>query len=174
MNTTYKKADSSIPPYISTLANPMRRVHNDNILATESSVMSTTTSDPNYPNFKIKAFNSRRSSTMLGRRTLLWSTSSLERALSWVTKNPMMNFFRSQMCLHRVWERHQNGSCRLCRFPWRTFWLVSWIQHHLLSGDPLLDTLHYLQERSCKDNLKILVVKQKLTQFQRNRKIGLW
>ena len=84
MNTTYKKADSEIPSYISTLANPMRRVHNDNILATESSVMSTTTSDPNYPNFKIKAFNSRRSSTMLGRRTLLWSTSSLERALSWV------------------------------------------------------------------------------------------
>ena len=83
-----------------------------------------------------------------------------------------MNFFRSEVYIHRVWERDQNGSCRLCRFPWGTFWLVSRIQHHLLFGDPLLDTLHYLQEHSCKDNLKIGVVKQKLTQFQRNRKLG--
>ena len=87
-------------------------------------------------------------------------------------KNQLMNFFRSEVYIHRVWERDQNGSCRLCRFPWRTFWLVSRIQYHLLFGDPLLDTLHYLQEHSCKDNLKIGVVKQKLTQFQRNRKLG--
>ena len=102
---------------------------------------------------------------MLGRRTLLSSTSSLERAESWVRKNPLINFLRSEMYLHRIWKRDQNGSCRLCSFPWGTFWLVSWLQHHLLPGDPLLDTLHYLQEHSCKDNLKFLVFKQKLTQF---------
>ena len=154
MNTTYKKADSSIPSYISTLANPMRRVHKDNILANESPVLSTLS----YKRLKhlipggvVQCLGKGHCS---GQR-LLWKG----HCHGW--EIPMMNFFISQMYLHRVWERDQNGSCRLCRFPWGAFWLVSRIQYHLLFGDPLLDTLHYLQEHSCKDNLKIGVVKQK-------------
>ena len=41
---------------------------------------------------------------MLGRRTLLWSTSSLERAQSWVRKNPLMNFWDLR-CVFTEFER---------------------------------------------------------------------
>ena len=173
MNTTYKKADSSTPSYISTLANPMRRVHKDNILANEPPVREDV-----FPNVNSQSCKCLKHSIPGGVLQCLGEGHCCGQHLLWKghchgwEKNQLMNFFRSEVYIHRVWERGQNGSCRLCRFPWGTFWLVSRIQHHLLPGDPLLDTLHYLQEHSCKDNLKIGVVKQKLTQFQRNRKLG--
>ena len=38
MKETYKISNNSIPAYISTLANPMRRRHKDDLLYTESTV----------------------------------------------------------------------------------------------------------------------------------------
>ena len=38
MKETYKTYESSLPSYISTLSNPMRRRHNDQLLVTESTV----------------------------------------------------------------------------------------------------------------------------------------
>ena len=40
----------------------------------------------------------------------------------------------------RAGEKHQGWSCRLRRLPWRDLWPLSWLQHHLLLGDHLLDS----------------------------------
>ena len=71
---TYKISNSSLPSYISTLANPMRKRHKDDLLFAKSTV----------EHWKIFDLFSRMTFTMLGRRILLLSTSSLARTLSWV------------------------------------------------------------------------------------------
>ena len=83
------------------------------------------------------------SSTTLGRRTLLWSTYSLGRTLLWVRRIFLIESIRN---LSRVWAKHQNGSCGLCCLPWRALWTLSWIQHHLIPRDHLLDSCWHLQE----------------------------
>ena len=84
---------------------------------------------------------------MLGRRTLLLSTSSLARTLSWVRMILHNYTCNLAVIFARVWAKHQNGSCWLCCLPWRALWTLPWIQHHLIPWDHLLASCWHLQDR---------------------------
>ena len=45
--------------------------------------------------------------------------------------------------IHRTGEEHSDWAGGLHRLPGRTFWTLSWIQHHLVFGDCLLGS-HWL------------------------------
>ena len=83
--------------------------------------------------------------TMLGRKTLPPSTSSLDRRLWWVRIFLQSIYFL--FSLHeRAGERNLYGTGWVCLFPWRTLWSLSWIQRGLLPGDHLLGNREDLQE----------------------------
>ena len=85
--------------------------------------------------------------TTPGRKILLLSTSSLAKTLSWVRKTSVVSpLVNPPFNVHRVGEKHSDWAGGLHRLPWRTLWPLSWIQHHLFSGDHLLGGNWLLQK----------------------------
>ena len=82
MKETYNESLEPNPSYISSLASPMRRKHKDDLIVKKTMV------EVFNDDYMMQPFLSllfvRRTSTTPGRRTLLLSTSSSARKLSWV------------------------------------------------------------------------------------------
>ena len=140
---TYKTYDSSIPSYISALANPMRKRHKDNLLVTESTVNPCEVQMCLNLFFKDDFYNA-------------WEEDIAVVSI-FFGKGTVMGEMNLVICnLPRAWEKHQNGSGRLRCLSRRTLWPLSWIQHHLIPRDCLLASCWLLQDHVQQDVNEVL------------------
>ena len=89
-----------------------------------------------------------KASTMHGKKTLLWSTSSLAKRPLWVRWNYegldycllilLVLSLPKKISLCRNGKEDQNGSNRVHLVPGRPLWTLSWLQLHLLFRNRLL------------------------------------